>query len=59
MSFDSFTHYFSNIQEPRQSAKITDSLIDILFLTLCAVIAGCDGWEDIEDFGEARLNATL
>ncbi|MBE5216023.1 ISAs1 family transposase [Pectobacterium sp. A535-S3-A17] len=56
MSFDTFTHYFSDIQEPRQSAKISYPLIDILFLTLCAVIAGCDGWEDIEDFGEARLD---
>ncbi|WP_211487445.1 transposase family protein, partial [Escherichia coli] len=27
-------------------------LSDILLLTICAVISGAEGWEDIEDFGE-------
>jgi hypothetical protein len=26
-----------------------------LFLSICASITGCEGWEDIEDFGKARL----
>jgi len=30
-------------------------LFDVVFLTLCAVIAGCKGWEDIEYFGENRF----
>ncbi|WP_162535409.1 transposase family protein, partial [Escherichia coli] len=25
-------------------------LSDILLLTICAVISGAEGWEDIEDF---------
>ncbi|CDT88223.1 hypothetical protein VCR26J2_460044 [Vibrio coralliirubri] len=30
-------------------------LTDIIFLTISAVIAGAEGWEDIEDFGEDNL----
>jgi len=26
-----------------------------LFLSICAIITGCQRWEDIEDFGKARL----
>ncbi|PCI93027.1 ISAs1 family transposase [Candidatus Aerophobetes bacterium] len=28
---------------------------EILLITLCAVIAGCEGWIDIENFGKAKL----
>lgn len=56
MHIDAFSQFFSVIQDPRQSAKILYPLFDILFLTVCATIAGMDGWEDIEDFGEAHLD---
>ncbi|WP_111609138.1 ISAs1 family transposase, partial [Marinomonas arctica] len=29
-------------------------LFDVLFLSICSVISGASGWEDIEDFGEAH-----
>lgn len=29
--------------------------MDILFLAICAILSGCEGWEDIEDFGHAKL----
>ncbi len=56
MSIEAFSQFFSVIQDPRQSAKISYPLFDILFLTVCATIAGMEGWEDIEDFGEAHLD---
>ena len=31
-------------------------LSDILFLTVCAVICGAEGWDEIEDFGHAKLD---
>ncbi|CDG97713.1 hypothetical protein XBP1_2750007 [Xenorhabdus bovienii str. puntauvense] len=43
MNIDAFSQYFSKLQDPRQSAKISYSLFDVLFLTLCAVIAGAEG----------------
>ena len=37
-----------------ESGNINSS--DILLLTICAVISGAEGWEDIEDFGETHLD---
>ena len=54
MQLDAFSEFFSELHDPRQSAKISYPLFDILFLTVCAVIGGCEGWEDIEDFGQAH-----
>lgn len=56
MHTDSFTLHFSALEDPRQSAKVSYPLFDILFLTLCAVMTGAEGWEDIEDFGVHRLS---
>jgi hypothetical protein len=47
MQTDSFTIHFSALEDPRQSAKVTYPLFDILFLTLGAVMTGAEGWEDI------------
>jgi predicted transposase YbfD/YdcC len=47
--------HFSIIQDYRQTGKIEHKLSDILLLVICAVIAGADGWEEIEDFGHNRL----
>jgi len=55
MSIDAFSQHFEALKDPRQAAKVTYPLFDVLFLTVCAVIAGASGWEDIEDFGEAHL----
>ncbi|WP_284205837.1 transposase family protein, partial [Aliivibrio sifiae] len=46
-----FSKRFVFINDPRQQAKVTYSLFDVIFLTLCSVITGAEGWEDIEDFG--------
>ncbi len=54
MQLDAFAEIFADLQDPRQSAKIAYPLFDIVFLTVCAVIGGCEGWEDIEDFGQAH-----
>ena len=54
MNAGSLFEHFSIIKDPRQSWKIEYKLFDILLLTVCAVIAGVEGWEDIEDFGQAH-----
>ena len=55
MSIDVFAEHFADVHDPRQSAKVTYPLYDVLFLSICGVITGCEGWEDLEDFGRARL----
>ncbi|MGV8003942.1 transposase family protein [Photorhabdus temperata subsp. temperata] len=37
MYLESFTDHFSDIEDPRQSAKVAYPLFDILFASLCAV----------------------
>jgi len=32
------------------------NLVDVLFLEITAVISGCEGWEEIEDFGNDKLD---
>ena len=50
-----FMTYFSAIPEPRIKRCRRHELIDILFLSISAVLCGAEGWEEIEDFGHARL----
>ncbi len=46
----------SVIYDARQQWKVDHKLADILLLVICAVIAGCEGWEETEDFGNERLD---
>ena len=56
MPITTFEQYFGCIDDPRQFAKVTHKFTDILFLLLCATIAGANGWEDIEDFGDLHFD---
>lgn len=53
---NNFITHFSTIQDPRIDRCKKHQLIDILFLSICAVMSGAEGWEDIEDFGLAKLD---
>lgn len=54
MYLEAFITHFSQIEDQRQSAKVTYPLFDILFVTLCSVIAGAEGWADIRDYAECH-----
>src|SRR5262247_488122 len=47
--FDSFAH----VSAPR-SANARPRLCDIFVIALCAVISGAEGWEDMEEYGQAQ-----
>lgn len=47
--------YFEEIHDPRQQAKVQHKLSEIIVLVICAVISGCDVWEDIADFCRVKL----
>ena len=42
--------HFSEFTDARQAGKVQHNLLEIVVMTICAVIAGCDVWEDIADF---------
>lgn len=48
-----FKHHFSSLKDPRHTTKgnIIYSLEELLFLTISAVISGCNTWELIAEFG--------
>ena len=50
MNVFSLIEQLSIIHDPRQSWKVTHKLSDIILLTICAVIAGAESWEDIDDY---------
>ena len=47
--------HFGDLSDPRVDRTKLHKLLDILVMALCAVIAGADNWEDVEEFGKARL----
>ena len=42
------------IHDPRVLGRTEHDLLDILVIALCAVMAGAEGWDDIEDWGIAN-----
>ena len=49
-----FLDCFEDLKDPRHSSYTMHPIEEILFTTLCAVICGAEGWEDIEEFGKAK-----
>jgi len=52
--FETWKDSFEALPDPRVIGRTSHRLLDILFLTLCAVICGMDDWEAVEDWGHAR-----
>lgn len=46
--------YFETIRDPRQAWKVEHNLLEIIVMTICAVISGCEHWEDIVDFSRVK-----
>lgn len=48
------TSPFTAIPDPREARKVVYPLENILTITICAVMAGAEGWEEIEYFGRCK-----
>ncbi len=46
--------YFTEIKDPRVDRTKKHLLKDILVISILAIIAGAEGWEDIENYGYAK-----
>lgn len=51
----SIIEMFRPVADPRIDRTKRYELIEIIFLTICAVLSGFEGWEEIEDFGNEKL----
>ena len=47
--------HFASVTDPR-SANARHYLFDIFVIALCAVISGAEGWEDMEEYGQAQAD---
>ena len=50
----SLLKHFENLEDPRIDYLVEHRLLDIIALTICAVICGAEGWEDIEAYGQSK-----
>lgn len=49
-----FLIHFGQLEDPRLDRKKRHSLHDIIAITVCAVIAGADGWTEVALFGRSK-----
>lgn len=52
----SISECFANLSDPRMEKKTTHKLIDIITITICAVIGGANGWTEIEEYGKSKYD---
>lgn len=45
---------FQDMPDPRVAGRCDHKLIDIIVITVCAMIAGAESWVDVESFGQAK-----
>lgn len=46
---------FADMPDPRVVGRTDHLLLDILVLTVCAVLCGVDDWEGVEIWGQVKL----
>ncbi len=47
----SLVEHFRTVEDPRLGQNKRHKLLDIIVLSICAVVSGAEGWEAIEEFG--------
>jgi predicted transposase YbfD/YdcC len=50
----SLKKHFAKLRDPRIHRRKQHLLIDIIVIAICAVLCGCDDWQQIEVFGKQR-----
>ena len=52
----SFINHFESIEDPRSHINQKHNLLDVIFLTVVAIVSGAEGWKDIKQFGDSKLD---
>ncbi|MEM9486598.1 MAG: ISAs1 family transposase [Cyanobacteria bacterium P01_F01_bin.116] len=47
--------HFESLEDPRTAYLVEHPLLDIVALTICAVICGAETWEEIEAYGHSKV----
>lgn len=48
--------HLSVVEDTRSDINQKHNLIDVMFLVISAIASGCEGWQDIEFYGEEKLD---
>ena len=51
--------HFEGLSDPRIGNAKAHIFLEILMITICAVICGADGWSDVELFGKNKQDFRL
>lgn len=51
-----FLDKFENIEDPRAERNQLYTLSEIILVTFLAVICGAEGWQDVENYGKAKID---
>ena len=54
MSGGGLGEHFGNLDDPRRKQGQRHQLLDIIAMTICAVIGGAEGWNDVELFAKSK-----
>lgn len=54
--YRSLIEAFAPLKDPRIERSKVYPLMEIVFLSVCAVLSGYEEWDEIVDFGEAKMN---
>ena len=46
--------HFASLEDPRDNRGKEHLLLDIITISICAVLSGAEGWEDIAEYGGAK-----
>jgi predicted transposase YbfD/YdcC len=52
----SILHHFASLPDPRRSRRRLHSLLDLIAVAICAVVAGCDDWVEVAAYGRKKLD---
>ncbi|MDE1485368.1 transposase family protein [Xenorhabdus bovienii] len=46
--------HLSVVEETRSKVNQKHNLVDVIFLVISAILAGAEGWQDIQTYGDAK-----
>ncbi len=51
----SLVEHFATLEDPRIERKKLHGLVDLMVLSVCAIVSGAEGWQGIVEFGHEKL----
>ena len=49
-----FIEHLSVVEETRSTINKKHDLVDVIFLVISAIMAGAEGWQDIQTYGDSK-----